>query len=270
MKKNLLFILTILLSCNILFAQQQTDNLYDDLVAYYNFDDGTATDMSGNGHNGTIFGSIPMNDWENGKYADFNGDYNNYIRVPHHQDLNFSDDFSISLWTNWTENSGARAVIGKGRDIQSNYTIRYGGNNFLLCYDGVYGHWVSTYTSTDENVWHHVVGVADKTNHLMKFYIDGVLVDSEYLPDFNITTTYPLVIGRHFTYSSGGSAWPYPFLGKVDEIRIYSKALSESEIQQLYNLNDPNPPPMPSVPLNNWAIALAVLLMAGVLWRKLF
>ena len=270
MKKKRLFFLAILLYSGILLVQGQSRNLDDDLVAYYNFDDSTAMDASGNGHDGTVFGSVPMMNWENGKYANFDGNYNNYIKVPHHQDLNLSDDFSISLWASWIENPGARVVIGKGRDIFSNYTIRYGGNNFLMCYDGVYGHWVSLSTTTDQNIWHHIVGVADETNHLMKFYIDGVMVDSKYLPDFNITTTYPLVIGRHFTYSYGGSAWPYPFEGKVDEIRIYSKALTEAEIQQLYNLNNPNPPAPTSVPLSNWSIIFAMLLIGTVIWFKRF
>jgi len=269
MKKD--YMLFLVLFCSVLFVQGQNRNLNDDLVAYYNFDDGTATDISGNGHDGTIFGTVPMIDWTNGKYADFNGDYNNYIRVPHHADLNFSDDFSISLWANWSEISGAKVIIAKGRDIQSNYTIRYGGDNFLLCYDGVYGHWVSTSMSTTENTWHHIVGVADKTNHIMKLYIDNVLADSKYLPDFSITTTYPLVIGRHFTYASGGSAWPYPFLGKVDEIRIYNKTLTSDEIQQLYDLNNPNPSPSASsVPLSNWSIIFAILLIGTVIWFRWF
>jgi len=39
---------------------QSTINLTDSLVAYYNFDDSTATDVTGNGHNGTVNGSVPM------------------------------------------------------------------------------------------------------------------------------------------------------------------------------------------------------------------
>ena len=268
MKRKTLFFLAILLYSSIPFVQGQNRDLDDDLVAYYNFDDSTATDESGNGHNGTVFGSVPMMDWENGKYAVFNGNYNNYIKVPHHQDLNFSDDFSISCWINWIDIPGPDVLIAKGRDIYSNYSLR--PNNFWMGYDGVYGHWVGTSGTIDQNSWHHIVGVADKANHLMKFYIDGVLADSEYLPDFNITTTYPLIIGRHFTNSNGGGGYQYPFQGKVDEIRIYNKALTESEIQQLYNLNDPNGSPTPSVPINNWAIVLAIFLMVLVLWRKLF
>lgn len=276
MKKLLLLSAAIVMSFSMLFSQssdntgRQTTGINDDMVAFYNFDDGTANDASGNGHNGTVYGSVPMVDWANGKHADFNGNYNNYIKVLHHPDLNFSDDFSISLWTNQTTATGISTVLAKGRDILSNYTIRLGGNNFLMCYDGVYGHWVSLSSPRDQDMWHHVVGVADQANHLMNLYIDGVLVDSKPLPAFNITTTFPLVIGRHFTYSYGGSAWPYPFMGKVDEIRIYSKALSDSEIQQLYNLNDPNGGPDPSVPLNNWAIIGAIfLIITALVWRRL-
>jgi len=49
---------------------------------------------------------------------------------------------------------------------------------------------------------------------------------------------YPLIIGRHFTQSNGSGGYTYDFKGEVDDLRIYSRSLNESEIKELYELGD--------------------------------
>lgn len=75
----------------------------------------------------------------------------------------------------------------------------------------------------------------------MRFYLDGVLAaekDIEQAP-FVTTNTFPLVIGRHYIDVAGLSGWAYPFKGKLDEIRIYDRALSPAEVASVYDTAPP-------------------------------
>jgi hypothetical protein len=79
---------------------------------------------------------------------------------------------------------------------------------------------------TDGN-WHLLVGTANGTQ--TKIYIDGVLSDSDSLTANGITSTQPLAIGC----DNGVSGGSYFFQGVIDDVRIYNRALSETEIQEL-------------------------------------
>lgn len=210
-------------------------DLSDGLVAYYPFN-GNANDESGNSHNGSITGELTFSEGVIGKSVVFNGNYLNYIRIPHDEDLNFKNSFSISIWIK-TEIAGGN-VLCKGRDIYSHYQIGSGGCSFNLNYTDSYGDAIGTYIPVENYTlkeWHHVVGIADIDNSIIKYFLDGQIINQEILSkQFNITTSYDLIIGRHDTYNNGNSSWAYPFIGQVDELRIYNRALSDSEIQELY------------------------------------
>lgn len=205
------------------------------LVAYYPFN-GTAADVSGSGNNGTVYGATLTTDRfgnDNSAYA-FNGSNNSYILVPHSSSLNFSDDFSISIWI-YDQSTSFNHVLSKGQDIYSHYNLVDGGKFFSVAYDSAYNNQTSindlNYVS---NKWNFVTIVVDNKSHSLRFYKDGTLISEKALNNFNITTTYPLVIGRHFTCSDGGCGLEYPFTGKVDDVRIYNRALTHNEILSLY------------------------------------
>jgi len=80
--------------------------------------------------------------------------------------------------------------------------------------------------------WIHLAGVYDYTNREIKMYYNGVLQDDvSYLGNFDLSgaSSLKLNIGRYV------SSYSYNYhVGKIDEVRIYNRALSESEIQDLY------------------------------------
>ena len=83
-------------------------------------------------------------------------------------------------------------------------------------------------TSIEANQWQHVVLVRDGATRQIRGYKNGVLaLSSSYLAAPG-TSTYNVNIGRN----PGGNT---RFRGSMDEVRIYDRVLSESEIQALYS-----------------------------------
>jgi hypothetical protein len=86
-------------------------------------------------------------------------------------------------------------------------------------------------TSVSDNVFHHVAATYDGS--VMKIYIDGVL-DAQKI--ITITISYPadhpfILYRREY----GGIPSPENFLGIIDELGFYNRALSSSEIQAIFN-----------------------------------
>jgi hypothetical protein len=94
--KNIIIITT---AISLLLASPcLTADLNDGLVGYWSFDDGTATDQSGNGNDGTIYGATLVAGISE-QALDFDGS-NDYVLIPHDSTINFeqTDDFSVVLW----------------------------------------------------------------------------------------------------------------------------------------------------------------------------
>jgi hypothetical protein len=68
------------------------------LVAYWNFDDGTAEDKSGNGHDGTIYGATTVEGISVNGFR-FDG-YDDYIDFGDDPDFDITGDITIALWFN--------------------------------------------------------------------------------------------------------------------------------------------------------------------------
>ncbi|WP_407931469.1 FG-GAP-like repeat-containing protein, partial [Ignavibacterium album] len=206
------------------------------LIAHYTFDDNT-NDLSGNNLHGQISGSVPFVTGKHGRAVQFNGNANNYVKVPHNNLLNFNGSFTITAWINSADTVTPSHVISKGRDIASAYSIGRGGKT--ISFNNSYGIGSGAYFpgSFPYNEWHFVAGVIDNETKTAKYYLNGVkkveLSWGSFSPE--ITTEYPLVFGRHFTDPNGSPYnYPYPFTGLLDEVRIFDKALTESEIVNLF------------------------------------
>ncbi|CAB1063807.1 hypothetical protein D1BOALGB6SA_8591, partial [Olavius sp. associated proteobacterium Delta 1] len=81
------------------------------------------------------------------------------------------------------------------------------------------------------NSWHHAVTTYSSADQTLKMYLDGRLDSVQTgIPSPSITTTDNLFIGRDSLNTTEG----YFFQGALDDIRIYNRALSESEIIELF------------------------------------
>jgi uncharacterized protein (TIGR02145 family) len=205
----------------------------DGLVAWYPFN-GNANDESGNGNNGTVNGATLTPDrfgTANSAYS-FNGTNNNIV-VPHSSDQN-SLPQSISIWfkTNQTASSGISYIISKyngncngyyiGLDLQTGILMpRYAKNcTSNLIYNPL--------NNIRDNQWHLIVMITDSSQ--MSIYIDNQFVNSVNWTGIpgSTTTNTELRFGANNPIT-------YYYKGSLDDIRIYNRALTPTEVNSIYN-----------------------------------
>ncbi len=203
------------------------------LVAYYPFN-GNANDESGYGNHGTVIGNVTLTTDRHGNSNSayrFEGQPLNYISVPDHESLHLST-FTLSAWVfTDADNYDSGYLINKGRDIYNgSYRLTVTGVGAQTEYGGTNDAFIKEYPKT--NIWHMVTGTVEGDQ--AKFYLDGVLMDEKTLSHpFVYNNTDPLTLGMHY-YDGVPDYWAYPLLGVLDEVRIYNRVLSESEIKCLY------------------------------------
>ena len=213
------------------------------LVAYYPFN-GNANDESGNGNNGTINGATlttNRNGNANSAYS-FNGTSDN-IRINNATSLN-NPSVSVSGWFYTNNNatdtfSGAKSIIGKYWDNPSNCNSNYNSyifclakqnNNSTVCLGTSFYSGNAFYYNQPINTgtWYHFTFVHDSISG-GKIYINGQLVASNTISGLICNGINPIYIGADI---SNGNLFRF-FNGKIDDIRIYNRSLTQNEILYL-------------------------------------
>ena len=198
----------------------------DGLVAWYPFN-GNANDESGNGHNGQISGDPQSgNDrfGNNNSAYDFdgNGDFitaGNWFTY---------QDFTISVWVKQDAINSTYVDIIDNNHSSVNWAIQYDGNSedyyFFTNPQG------ATAFTLPFNEWKNLVFIKDGLS--LKTYMNGILQDelTATTPTINYSNPY-LNIARW----GGGDRY---FNGKIDDIRMYDRGLTEDEVEALYNENN--------------------------------
>ena len=208
------------------------------LVAAYAFDEsaGTSvTDASGQGNTGTIQGAIRVS----GKYGSalsFNGT-SDLVSIASSTSLSPTTGLTIEAWVFPTRAGGWQTAVLKERPGG----LVYG---FYASDDGARpSGWVRTSSSDKSaqgtaslllNVWTHIALTYNRSQLLV--YVDGALVASGSVTGNLATSTGALRIG-------GNTIWGEYFQGRIDDVRIYNRALSAAEI-----VTDLNTPVVPSTP----------------------
>ena len=215
------------------------------LVAFYPFN-GNANDESGNDNHGTVNGATLTTDRfgiPNAAYL-FNG--SSWIEALHKSHINFArtDEYTISLWVKASPENGSAGILEKWVDGSNPYpyVLRTANGKFQAArYIGGYPQDDTRvqYASGDDvnpTGFQHLVAVF-KPNTI-ELFLNGILVatSQSQLVDGNVSNSHNLFIGRR-----GGSTLRF-FKGAIDDIRIYSRAISAEEILTLYNEEGPEIP----------------------------
>jgi len=215
-------------------------DLTSGLVAQWSFDNCDATDDSGNGHNGTIYGNPQCVDGEKGKAFSFDG-VDDYIETQP-LGINTGDSFTVSFWMNfeWQDHRIWTLYFGNPNNCGNN------GFHSLINVDNVWGldRGVVQYgphcgTQNQFNIanfqgqWIHVVSVYNIAEQSLKSYINANIMDNEGFVTFSMEN-YGLYVARRNPYQDGFGLDSY-YKGVIDEVRIYNRALTEAEIQALYD-----------------------------------
>jgi hypothetical protein len=202
-------------------------------MAAYGFNEGIGTvvsDASGNGNNGTISGATWTTSGKYGNALTFNGT-NALVTINNAPSLQLTSAMTLEAWVYPTTVSSAwRDVIYKGND---NYYLEGTSKNLSLpAMGGTFGNPIYGTGALIANSWAHLAATYDGA--MMRLYVNGVQVSSRAQTGAIATSTNPLQIG-------GDSLYGQYFAGRIDEVRIYNRALSVAEIQT--DMNTPISPP---------------------------
>ena len=184
---------------------------------------GTVEDSSGNGNTGTFGAGAVSPAWISGKYGSclyFDG--GDYALIPSSASLQFSGDITIAFQV-ILNGTGNQRVISKRGAAGTSYDIWYDGGGEWKIYDGTN---IPRLAGVAINVLqHHIIVVK---NSVLSWYINGISQTVNDTTTFtNSSTTVDIQVGRYF-----GEL--YYLTGKLDIPMIYNRALSPSEIAQLY------------------------------------
>jgi prepilin-type N-terminal cleavage/methylation domain-containing protein len=202
------------------------------LVGYWSFDEGSGTiakDYSGNGNNGTLVNGPTWTTGKVGGALSFDG-VNDYVNVPYNSVLDIVKNFTIEVWIYPKEQTfNHQTAVEKwqtyllmhlhaGATTFQHYIFAGGAWHYVRAsqpwsyYIGKWGHYVFTYDGTT-----------------LKSYVNGVLDNQTTYIGQLTSNTNPVTIGK------GAETAASFFNGLIDEVRIYNRALSDAEIQALYN-----------------------------------
>ena len=205
------------------------------LVGWWPFN-GNANDESGNGYNGIVTGASLSSD----RFGISNSSYeflgqtqagtdntivlvNNVIDVPGFNP-GLTNQITISLWSN-TYDSNNGSFLQRRVDNSIDFACGSEGSHFGsvgIC---------SSVNTTSNNTWHHHIYSYDGS--VIKHYIDGLL-DLSVAGTGNIGNNTSMMNFGKYIYH-GGLTHYFFFNGKLDDIAIYNRALTPSEITALYN-----------------------------------
>lgn len=254
-------------------TDQEPEETYDEnLLAYYKFDEstGTTTKEEIGSYDGTIYGNAEFKTGKKGNALYFDGT-DDYVKLPQTaiDQIGSLTSGSISIWFKYTsildsqvimpifyignedntdddslfiieighfdtENPGPGSLDPTDKKLYSTWVDVTKEQNPFLCFD--------SNVNLEEDTWHHFVLVVDSNGNTG--YLNGVELtdrrynfgsssDQKFLNDIPVKEL--LCIGYGKSHSDVGTEFLY-FKGYVDELQIYNKALSSSEIQELYNI----------------------------------
>ncbi|MEW8506888.1 MAG: LamG-like jellyroll fold domain-containing protein [Candidatus Thiodiazotropha sp.] len=211
----------------------------DGIIAYYDFND-NANDSSGYENNGNEQGGLFYTTGVEGSAANFNGQ-TTYIEVPDAPSLDFTTAFSINAWIRVAGDTGqSQRIISKwtigspSSPEQNEFSFAIDGQSGALTNDSLnfsYAndtHHIVDMGNLSDGNWHMATATYDGNNS--RLYIDGRLVGEMTAGLTAQNGTNPMYIG------GGASTSPMPayiFNGQIDELKIYNRAITSNEVQDL-------------------------------------
>jgi hypothetical protein len=234
---------TILADSMVILSIEDNEDFPDDLYAYWPMDDGTGTtitDLSGNNHHGELMGTGGAFDLDavvgthSVKFNRASGD--EYISAGN---LNLGTQFTISMWAKIPTGASniqclfANARSGSGGNglvIQVNEYPATDRSIRVFTGDGTTDDKASSNTEVFEyDRWNHIAVTMDKSAGRAKIYLNGKDVTADDITLSNYPTSGDFFIGSF----ANAPAWtPNAW---VDDVRIYSKKLSPSQIVDIKN-----------------------------------
>jgi len=201
-------------------------------VAYFRLDN-NVIDSMGAGHDGTITGNPT---WVSGQYSTaISLDGNDFVEFANSDSMDFEKNFT---WAAWVKTSGAGVIMSVADAGTAAWSqggkMLYSGNNHL-CFDVGWDGYVEGTTTINNGAWHHVAVTVEfetsSTLDTVKLYVDGNLDSNTTVRNVNKYTD----AGKVFKmgYAGSGTALSGYLTGQIDDARVFSRALTASEIGRI-------------------------------------
>ena len=260
MRKKVALCAALLLSFCVQIQAQNDPNL----VGYWNFDDRTATDLSGNGNSGTFVGQATTSDFPDmvfgglGYSLDINYQNSNtdWVEIPHSESLNITHELSILLWIRPDDIENWDGMVCKGT-TKSPWALRFNEDQGLRF---SVNQWYVLDDPTDPNYAPGAVGAGDVQSVLDvnevgdgagdEWTFVGVISDTQSVrfiknldeqlmpvPLVFAESDEPLYLGVYLPAGISNSSQNIDYFnGLMDEVRIYDRALSRREVVAISGL----------------------------------
>ncbi len=200
--------------------------------------DGNANDIKDSNH-GTLVNGATFTQGMVGQAFSFDG-IDDYVDIGTPSNLNTLSSITLDAWVH-------RLGPGVGNFPEFNVIVGKAGLSGQSTSDGWYLRWIDgmpefAIVASDNSinqavgsvlpngVWHHIAGTFDGSTRVMRLYVNGDLVVEKIITGGLPINSVPVRIGL-----SSNPFAPEPFNGMIDEVEIYGRALSQSEIQTIFN-----------------------------------
>lgn len=198
--------------------------------------EGDAKDSSGYKNNGKVVGATPTKGYgsQNESAYSFNGT-SNEIAIPDSASLTIATNVSLTAWVYPTSSGTIRGVATKNNwntsvdnppfALQINEVNEFA---FTTVSAGGSFRYASPVPLIAANTWYFLTGTFDGTT--VKSYLNAVASGvAQSQTDLAATTGQPFRIGQG---KSGLNRW---FMGTIDDVRLYNRALTQTDVTTLYN-----------------------------------
>ncbi|MCP4614055.1 MAG: hypothetical protein GY845_35660 [Planctomycetes bacterium] len=195
-----------------------------DLVAYWPFDEGGGTvvnDLSQNNYDGTFVGGTSWTGGIYGSALQFNGN-DAYVETDQ-SILDNLDGFTLAGWVSANNVDVYSSLFGQNDLAEFGFIGGYQVGTWLL---GNNWQLIAADYTFDYPSWHHLALAGDATRIVI--YIDGEEAASDEGGLVSGISGYTFKVGAGVFNSSGD-----PFLGEIDDVKVFSRRLNQDEIQSL-------------------------------------
>lgn len=240
-------------------SNNKSSTLIDEgLIGYWNLNEGTGytvhdTSGGGNVNDGTIYGSVA---WTtntptgNGFALAFHDYYGEYVDISNVGDFAFvNHDLTFTCWVTILDNANDYRpfiFLGDTNNPEPHIVLekcRSGASDGRIIFQIVNtaSQTLSVSSIDDGNTlpketWLFLAGVVDHSSNSVSLYINGALQGSVDVIDFDLTQAPNLKL--YFGSSTYAASTWGPHNGNIDDVRIYDRALSQSEIWELYGVGN--------------------------------
>jgi hypothetical protein len=207
----------------------------DGLAGYWKFDEDsgtTALDSSGKGNNGALLGEPEINNdvpdigTANRHCLSFDG---KKALVKAALPLTAVDNWSLAAWINPAVLPQTETLVVYVGDDSGGYGISVNGNGIFVLYGAIA--WINSTHALTANTWTHVAAV--RSDGILSIYVNGVPTAKFDKP--------PKSPANYFEIAHQPGAQNRYYQGKIDDVRVYDRALTTDEVQTLAHVKKAAP-----------------------------